>query len=87
MSTPASLELLLDPFTRDLGDDAIRKIASFGVDPALQDRLEDLADRNTEGELSAEELEEYDTLVKALNIMAVIKAKARAATARQTSGA
>lgn len=86
MSIPASLELLLDPFTRDLGDDAIRKIASFGVDPAFQNRLEDLADRNTEGELSPAELEEYDTLVKALNIVAVIKAKARAATAPPSFG-
>lgn len=43
----------------------------------LQARIEDLAGRCTEGQLSAEEREEYESLVRLGNFVAVLQARAR----------
>jgi hypothetical protein len=44
----------------------------------VQKRIEELADKNTEGELSSEERDEYETYVRANEIIAILQAKARA---------
>ena len=43
----------------------------------LQARIEDLADRCTEGRLSDEEREEYESLVRLGNFVAILQARAR----------
>ncbi|MEA3211799.1 MAG: hypothetical protein QOE70_4856 [Chthoniobacter sp.] len=43
----------------------------------LQARIEDLADRCTEGQLSEEEREEYEALVRVGNFIAILQARAR----------
>ena len=44
--------------------------------------MEELARRCTEGELTPEEKAEYDALVSANNVIAILQAKARAVLAR-----
>ncbi len=44
---------------------------------SLQDRIETLAARNTEGSLTAEELDEYESLVRVGNFVALLQARAR----------
>ena len=43
----------------------------------LQARIEDLAERCTEGQLSEEEHEEYESLVRLGNFVAILQARAR----------
>ena len=47
------------------------------VDPTVQARLEELADKCTEGQLSGDERTEYETYVQALEFIAVLQAQAR----------
>ncbi|MBI3325131.1 MAG: hypothetical protein HYZ81_00285 [Nitrospinae bacterium] len=54
-----------------------RKLADLRADPTVKARLEDLADKCTEGQLSSEELAEYETYVRAIEFIAVLQAKAR----------
>ena len=46
------------------------------VDAQVQQRIEALADRNTEGRLTADERAEYEALVTAAEVVAVLQAKA-----------
>jgi hypothetical protein len=54
-----------------------RAIAELRADAATQERIEDLAQRHHEGELNSDELEEYGSLVAAVNLLSVLQAKAR----------
>jgi hypothetical protein len=47
------------------------------ADPALQARLDDLASKANEGELSEREREQYDAYVEAIDLIAILQAKAR----------
>ena len=75
-ATPA-LDRLLEPVTRCLTLDALRLLVDVHADPDLQERLELLADKNTEAELTADEREEYETYVRAIHVISILQAKAR----------
>lgn len=47
------------------------------MDRALQQRLDGLADKCTEGEITLEEGEEYETYVRAIRIISILQARAR----------
>ena len=63
-----------------LGDAPVR-------DAQTQQRVEELADRNTEGQLSSEERLEYEALVAAADLVAVLQAKAKVLIAAEQSAA
>lgn len=52
-------------------------LAKFQVDESLQHRLEELAEKCTEGELSEEERSEYAGYVRANNFLSILQSKAR----------
>jgi hypothetical protein len=72
-----TLERLLDPVSRCLTPEAARRLVELRADPELQERMETLADRCTEGALTPEEREEYATYVHAVHIIAILQANAR----------
>jgi hypothetical protein len=74
----ATLTLLLEPVGRCLTPDVAQELVNLRADPVVQKRIEELADKNTEGELSPEERDEYETYVRANEIIAILQAKARA---------
>jgi hypothetical protein len=78
MATAEYLDRMLDPFTQCLTADSARRIAQWRVDDATQARVDELADKATEGELSPEEREEYETYVRAGTFISIFQAKARA---------
>ena len=43
----------------------------------MQERIEELADKSTEGMLTPEERDEYEALVRVGNFVAILQAKAR----------
>ena len=74
---PSVLSRLLDPVGRCLTPEVAQHLVALQVDPAVQARLEELADKCTEGQLSADERMEYETYVQALEFIAVLQAQAR----------
>ncbi len=57
--------------------DKAETVLSFRPDPALRDRIEELAGRATEGELGADELAEYEGYVRANKFIAILRRQAR----------
>lgn len=55
----------------------MRQFAELHVDPALADRLTELAEKANEGELSAAERAEYEAYIEANNLLAAVQAEAR----------
>ena len=77
METATYLDRMLEPVTDCLTPEVARRLAQMRADPELQARIDDLADRCTEGTLTAEEKLEYETYVRAGNLIAILQAKAR----------
>ena len=75
--TSHALDRLLDPVTECLTPDALRELVNLRADPDFQDRLDLLADKNTEGQLSPAERDEYETYVHAIGVISLLQAKAR----------
>src|SRR5438132_2920558 len=76
------LDRFLNPVRDILTPEVARGITDLRADAVTQERIEDLANRYHEGQLNAEELAEYEALVNAANVMAVLQAKARSALCR-----
>ena len=52
-------------------------VLNFRPDAALQDRIEDLAAKSSEGELNEPEREEYEGYVRANKFIAILQRQAR----------
>lgn len=66
-----------DPVIRLLTVEQARALVAYRGEEALRQRIEELARRNTEGELPEEERSEYEGYVRANNFIAILQAKAR----------
>jgi hypothetical protein len=67
-----TLDRLLDPVGRCLSPEAARALVSLRADPQFQARLDELADKNTAGQLTPEEREEYDLYLSALSVLSAL---------------
>lgn len=72
-----ALDRLLESLSRCLNSESARQIADLRADDELQARLDELADKSTEGLLTESERTEYETYVRAINFITVLQAKAR----------
>jgi len=80
-SPSAVLDELFDPVSRCLTPEVARRIAELRALPAVQQKMEELAEKSTEGTLTPAERTEYETRVRAINFIGVLQAKARAVVA------
>ena len=71
-----------DPILQFFTIDQAREIVNFRGDAQLQAKIEALAAKCNEGELSAEEQAEYEGYVKANKFIAILQAKVRKLLAR-----
>jgi uncharacterized protein YnzC (UPF0291/DUF896 family) len=71
------LDRILDPLAECLTPDVARRIVAIRVDREVQARIDELADKNTSGQISEEELAEYDTYIQAIDFITFLQAKAR----------
>jgi hypothetical protein len=76
-TTTQTLDRLLEPVTRCLTPDALSQLVSLRADDELQERLDLLADKNTEGLLTEAERDEYETYVRAISVVSILQAQAR----------
>ena len=77
MDTRAYLDRMLEPVSRCLTPEVADRLVQLQADPELQARIDELADKCTEGDLTDEERGEYETYVRAGNVIAILQAKAR----------
>ena len=80
-SPPTVLDELLDPIGRCLTPDVARRIAGLRASPQVQQKMDDFAEKSTEGTLTATERREYETCVRAIGFIGVLQAKARTVAA------
>lgn len=78
-STPptAVLDQVFEPVSQCLTPEVARRIAALRAPAVVQQRLDELADKSSEGTLTAAERSEYETWVRAINFLGVLQAKAR----------
>ncbi len=67
----------IEPVISLLSPDQAMQIANFHADDALQARIEYLASRANEGELTDQERAEYEGYAQANRFLAVLQSKAR----------
>ena len=73
----ALLQRLLEPVTASLNVEAANKLIRLKADKDTQARVDELAAKCNEGELTPTERLEYERLVTAGTIIAILQAKAR----------
>ena len=73
----AAFDRATEPVLRILNCDQARQIIDFRGDENLQLRIEALAEKANEGQLTDEERAEYEGYVEASDFIALLQAKAR----------
>lgn len=81
------LDRLLTPVSRSLTPETARALVGLRVDAETQAKLDELADKCTEGRLSAEERAEYAAYVSAIDLISILQSKARALLAGKPDAA
>ena len=71
------LDQLVAPLSECLTPESARRLLALKPDPELQRRVDDMATRHTEGQLSPEEEAEYGCYVSYATFIAILKSKAR----------
>jgi hypothetical protein len=78
VSSPENvLDRVLDPFMECLTPEVARNVVNLRADARTQARLDELADKANEGNLSAEDEAVYDRYLEALHFVTILQAKAR----------
>lgn len=71
------LESIVQPFSELLTVEAAKKVVSIRADAALQERVDELAEKANLAQLSAAEQAEYDGYLAAFHFVTLLQAKAR----------
>jgi len=72
-----ALDGLLEPLSRCLDAESAQRVADFRIDPALQARIDILAERANEGVLTDDEGAEYEAFVDAADFISIFQLKAQ----------
>ncbi|MGO9601401.1 MAG: hypothetical protein ACLP7Q_25755 [Isosphaeraceae bacterium] len=83
-STKNVLSQLLEPVGQMMPVKFAEELAALRATQDVQARIDELAEKCNEGELTPEERAEYKAYVDAIDIISLLQAKARAVLARQT---
>lgn len=75
--SPSILHQLLTPLGDCLTPEVARQVVDLRASPAVQARLDELANKCTEGQLTAAERAEYEAVVAAIEFISVLQAQAR----------
>ncbi len=82
----SALDRMLDPLSDCLDPEVARRIVALHIAPEIRARIEELADRSNQGELTESEHAEYDGYVEGAEIVSLIKLKARRFLMDQDAG-
>jgi hypothetical protein len=70
------LDRMLDPLSRCLDAESAKRVLELKIDPAVQARVDVLAERANEGLLTPEERAEYEAYVNIDDVISILKMKA-----------
>ena len=73
----AAFDRATDPLLPFITRDHAEALVAHRGHPPLRNRIDELASKNTEGELTEGERAEYEGYVRANNFLAILQAKAR----------
>jgi hypothetical protein len=82
----AVLDKMLEPVARCFTPAVAKQIAVLRADQATQARIDELAAKCNEGELTEEEKREYGAYVDAIDLIGILQAKARTLLQRSPRG-
>ena len=82
----AILDEMLEPLVEALTPETAKALSQLQPKPAVQARVDQLAAKCNEGDLSTEEQAEYENYVRVGNLLALIKAKAKQIIAESAHG-
>ena len=80
MDTPSEIAAFdrgVRPLMQILLPEKTEAVISFGADPELQERIDELAERSAEGQLTEAERSEYAGYVRANKFVAILQQHAR----------
>ena len=77
MNTSPLLDDLLDPVCRCLTPEVAARIVGLRASPQVQQKLDELAEKSSEGTLTDLERSEYETYIRAINFIGLLQAKSR----------
>lgn len=77
IESSAAFEQAIAPFLGRLLPDKADEILNYTPDPVLQQRIDELARKSTEGELTPEERVTYEGYVRANKFIAILQRQAR----------
>lgn len=72
-----ALDGLLDPLSRCLDAESARRVTELRIDPAVQSRIDELAERANNGALNEDERAGYEAFINAGDFISILKLKAR----------
>jgi hypothetical protein len=72
------LEGVLGPLSECLTEKDVQRLTSLPRDPAMDARVQDLAEKANEGLLTPDERRENETFIEASDFVAILLARARA---------
>ena len=82
----AVLDEMLEPVTRCFGLETARALAGLRVNERTEARVEELAEKCNEGQLTPDERAEYEAYVQASTLIGILQAKARRVLAQTKVG-
>lgn len=82
LTSSSALDRMLDPIAEILTPAVARGIIEMRADPQMQARLDELATKANQGQLTENERQEYEDYVNAIDFIGIIQAKAQAVIAR-----
>ncbi len=85
-NSPADgLARILDPVAECFTPEVASRVAQLQADSSVQARIDELAEKCNEGTLTHEEEAEYDAYVRAMDMLALLQAKARSIASQPNS--
>ena len=84
LSDTTILDRMLEPVTQFFTPEVAQRLLDLRPDAAVQTRIDELGSKANEGSLSAEETTEYEDYVEAVDLIGILRSKARAILARHT---
>jgi hypothetical protein len=79
------LDQILEPFTECFTAEVAQRIVRLQADAKTQARIDELAGKANEGQLSTRERAEYDKFREAFHFITILQAKARGFLERQSA--
>jgi hypothetical protein len=76
-TTHTAFERVLTAVGQCLDRHSAEALLRLRAETEMQGRIEELADKSTEGTLTPEERDEYDALIRVGNFVAILQGKAR----------